>query len=89
MRFGCFTFRVSHVSPDSGTCRGLWFGAFVWLFVASFSPCLVLFCKCQIRFDYSFFSDAVLDDRQCFAIKKTRFEGDVERACDPVKCLLV
>ena len=30
--------RVSHVSSDSGTCRGLWFGVFVWLFVACLSP---------------------------------------------------
>ena len=37
---------------------------FVWSFGAFFSPCLVLFCKCQIRLT-SFFRDTVLDDRQC------------------------
>ena len=39
--FHLFT-RVSHVSPNSGTCGGLWFGAlFGWLLLV-FPPCLVV-----------------------------------------------
>ena len=57
--------RVSHVSPDSGTCRGLWFGVlFGWLLLV-FPPLLVCFASARDVLT-SFFSDTVLDDRQCF-----------------------
>ena len=56
--------RVSHVSPNSGTCRGLWFGVlFGWLLLV-FSPRLACFASARDVLT-SFFSDTVLDDRQC------------------------
>ena len=56
--------RVSHVSLNSSTCRGLWFGVlFGWLLLV-FPPRLVCFASVRDVLT-SFFSDTVLDDRQC------------------------
>ena len=56
--------RVPHVSPRSGTCRGLCFGVlFGWLLLFV-PPRLVCFASARDVLT-SFFSDTGVDDRQC------------------------
>ena len=62
--FHLFT-RVSHVSPNSGTCRGLCFGVLCGWLLLVFPPCLVCFASARDVLT-SFFNDTALDDRQCF-----------------------